>query len=141
MLHGEIVMKIYGGCLCGAMHFYLKGTVDAFYVCHCSRCQKSSGSAHGSNLFFSNSLLVWEKKEEVCVDYTHEMTRFGKCFCARCGCPLPRIIDEKNKVIQVPAGSLDGNQVFEPTAHIFTDSKKCWEEKLLKIPRFTGLPE
>jgi hypothetical protein len=134
-------MEIYGGCLCGAARFHIKGTMSGFYFCHCSRCQKSSGSAHGSNLFFGNGILVWEKGEDVCADYKHEGTRFSKCFCTRCGCPLPRVIDEKNNVIQVPAGSLDGDQIIEPTAHIFTDSKKCWEDKLLQTPKFTGLPE
>jgi hypothetical protein len=114
--------------------------MEGFYFCHCSRCQKSSGSAHGSNLFFSNATLVWEKGEDLSVDYTHEETRFGKCFCSCCGCPLPRISNDENKVIQVPAGSVDGNQDFEPTAHIFTDSKKCWEDKLSQAPKFTKLP-
>ncbi len=134
-------MEIHGGCLCGAVRFNLKGTVNGFYLCHCSRCQKSSGSAHGSNLFFGNGMLVWEKGKEICTDYEYEGTHFGKCFCSRCGCPLPRVIDDKNKVIQVPAGCLDGDQDFEPTAHIFTDSKKCWEEKLSQTPKFIGLPE
>ena len=134
-------MEVRGGCLCGAVRFYLKGVVNGFYFCHCSRCQKSSGSAHGSNLFFSNGLLMWEQGEDICAEYVHEGTRFGKCFCTRCGCPLPRMIEDKNKVIQVPAGSLDGDQDFEPTAHIFTDSKKCWERKLAKTTEFSGFPK
>jgi len=133
-------MEICGGCLCGSVRFSLEGNINGFYLCHCTRCQKSSGSAHGSNLFFSNANLVWEKGEELCAVYEHESTRFGKCFCIRCGCPLPRIIDNKNQVIQVPAGSLDGDQDFEPTAHIFMDSKKSWEEKLRQAPHYAGLP-
>ncbi|KTD61570.1 GFA family protein [Legionella spiritensis] len=134
-------MTMQGGCLCGAVRFQLKGTVNGFYFCHCSRCQKSSGSAHASNLFVSNGTLVWEQGENVCADYEHEGTRFSKRFCKRCACPLPRIIDDKNKLIQVPAGSLDGDQYFKPTAHIFMESKKCWEDELSQTQRFPGLPE
>ncbi|WP_058484116.1 GFA family protein [Legionella spiritensis] len=68
-----------------------------------------------------NGTLDWEQGENICTDYEHEGTRFSK----RCACPLPRIIDDENKLIQVPAGSLDGDQYFKPTAHIFTESKKC----------------
>jgi hypothetical protein len=134
-------MEYSGGCLCGAVRFHLKGTVKGFYFCHCTRCQRSSGSAHGSNLFFSDANLVWEKGEEFCAQYTHEGTRFSKCFCTQCGCPLPRVFDGKKGSIVVPAGCLDGDQDFEPTAHIFTDSKKSWEEKLPQAIKFTGLPK
>lgn len=134
-------MEINGGCLCGAVRFHLTGSVSGFYFCHCSRCQKSSGSVHGSNLFFKNASLDWEKGKDLCAEYVHEQTRFGKCFCTHCGCPLPRVIDEKNKVIQVPAGCLDGDQEFEPTAHLFMDSRRCWEDKLAKTPKFPGLPQ
>ncbi|KTD74968.1 Glutathione-dependent formaldehyde-activating enzyme [Legionella waltersii] len=134
-------MEFSGRCLCEAVHFQLKGTLNGFYFCHCTRCQKSSGSAHASNLFFHNANLVWEQGEEFCVNYTHQGTRFSKSFCSQCGCPLPRVIDGKNRVIMVPAGCLDGDQDFEPTAHIFTDSKKSWEEKLSHAIRFSGLPK
>ncbi len=74
-------MELKGGCLCQAVRFRLIGTVKGFYFCHCSRCQKSSGSAHGSNLFFSATTLVWEQGEDLRVEYVHAGTRFGKCFC------------------------------------------------------------
>jgi hypothetical protein len=134
-------MEVRGGCLCGAVRFNLKATVSSFYFCHCSHCQKSSGSAHCSTLFFKDGMLVWEQGEDIYADYTHEGTRFVKRFCTCCACPLPRVIDDKNNVIQVPAGSLDEDQYFEPTAHIFTDSKKCWEDRLPHTKRFSGLPE
>ena len=134
-------MDIQGGCLCGAVRFHLKGRVNGFYFCHCSRCQKRSGSAHGSNLFFSDGVLVWEQGEDVCSDYEHKGTRFGKRFCTICASPLPRVIDVNNKLIQVPAGSLDGNDDFEPTAHLFIGDKKCWEDKLLQTKAFSSLPE
>lgn len=133
-------MEIDGGCLCGAVGYHLKGSVSGFYFCHCSRCQKSSGSAHGSNVFFKDAAVEWVKGKEFCANYVHEGTRFGKCFCTQCGCPLPRVIDEKHGVIQVPAGSIEGDQKLEPTAHLFMDSKKCWEEQLTQIPKFEGLP-
>lgn len=134
-------MQIKGGCLCGALRFQLEGAVSGFYFCHCTHCQKSTGSAHGSTLFFKDANLLWEKGEELKSEYLIEGTRFGKCFCSLCGCPLPRVVDSVNKVVQVPAGCLDGDQAFEPTAHIFTDSKKCWEDKLVGLAAFCGSPE
>jgi len=133
-------MQLKGGCLCGAVTFNLQGDASSFYVCHCSRCQKSTGSAYASNLFVRNAKLAWDKGKDKCVDYQHAGTRFGKRFCTHCASPLPRVIDEKNNVIQLPAGSLDGDQDFEPTAHIFTEDKKCWEDKLSQTKQWPGLP-
>ena len=43
--------NIAGSCLCGSVKFRVFGEVDTFYLCHCSRCQRSTGTAHVANIF------------------------------------------------------------------------------------------
>ncbi len=43
--------NIKGKCLCGSIQFTVKEPFHHFYFCHCSQCQKSTGSAHAANLF------------------------------------------------------------------------------------------
>lgn len=34
-----------GGCQCGAIRYEISGPPAAVYACHCTECQKQSGSA------------------------------------------------------------------------------------------------
>ena len=54
-----------GTCLCGAVRFEISGSFERFYLCHCSRCRKGSGSAHAANLFFERGgdhLAFWGRE-------------------------------------------------------------------------------
>ena len=48
-----------GSCLCGAGRFVVTGEPARFYHCHSSRCRKSTGTGHASNLFVTNGELAW----------------------------------------------------------------------------------
>ncbi|MBE0624404.1 MAG: GFA family protein, partial [Burkholderiales bacterium] len=41
-----------GGCQCGAIRFEVKGNPMRTYACHCTICQKQSGSAFGLSAVF-----------------------------------------------------------------------------------------
>ena len=43
--------KINGSCLCGEVSYEVTGELKGFMMCHCSRCQKASGTAHVANIF------------------------------------------------------------------------------------------
>lgn len=49
-----MVNKYYGSCLCGRVSYEVSGDFDAFYLCHCSRCQKDTGSAHSAKIFVAD---------------------------------------------------------------------------------------
>jgi hypothetical protein len=48
-----------GSCLCGAVTFKVQGSFERFFLCHCSRCRKDTGSAHAANLFSTTARLEW----------------------------------------------------------------------------------
>jgi hypothetical protein len=47
-----MTQTVTGSCLCGAVSFEVSGAFDSFFLCHCSRCRKDTGSAHAANLFW-----------------------------------------------------------------------------------------
>ncbi|ARG98321.1 GFA family protein [Legionella micdadei] len=129
-----------GGCLCGACRYVIATgqKPKAMYLCHCSRCRKETGTAHGANVFFNDAQLLWEQGEENIAYFKLENTRKERAFCKICGCPLPRQ-DGKGKVV-LPAGTLDDDISLEPTAHIFYASRSSWEDKVINLKRFDELP-
>ena len=126
-----------GSCLCGAVTFEIAGEFDKFFLCHCSRCRKFSGTAHASNLFSSDATIMWRSGEDRIKPFTLPDTRFSKNFCADCGSPLPQ---QRGEGVMVPAGCLDTPVDIRPNAHIFFADKANWEEHLEEVEAFDQRP-
>ncbi|MCB9494917.1 MAG: GFA family protein [Desulfobacteraceae bacterium] len=131
--------KKQGSCLCGEVTFEIDGEFDSFYLCHCSRCRKDTGSAHGANLFSSSATLEWLSGKDKVRNFTLGSTQHSRSFCSVCGSALPNIQME-GKLLVVPAGSLDCDLSINPTAHIFVSGKANWDNNLHKIPMIDTLP-
>ncbi|MCG9721388.1 GFA family protein [Shewanella sp. Isolate7] len=128
-----------GSCLCGGVAFSLVGRFDAFYLCHCHRCQKGTGSLHGANLFSHHLVLNWRRGEALLQHFQLANSRHRRCFCKVCGSPMPYRLDEFNLV--VPAGCLDVEVPIAPMAKLFLAEKAKWGEALSSVPGFDRLPE
>jgi hypothetical protein len=128
-----------GSCLCGEVAFEIEGEFETFYLCHCSRCRKDTGSAHGANLFSSSASLRWVSGEDKITSFTLPSTQHTKSFCSICGSALPNVL-MGGELLVVPAGSLDCDLSIGPTAHIFVSSKANWDEDLHTIPMIAALP-
>lgn len=131
--------KTAGSCLCGTVRFEISGNFDAFFLCHCARCRKGSGSAHGANLFASKATIAWLAGETDVASYRVPATRHERSFCRTCGSALPRE-QMDGALLVVPAGSLDGPVDIRPTAHICCDSRADWDADLADVPYLAGLP-
>lgn len=128
-----------GSCQCGAVQFEIEGAFESFFLCHCGRCQKDTGSAHAANLFSTTATITWRSGEEKITHYQVPATRHAKSFCSVCGAAVPDIQME-GALLVVPAGSLDGEAGISPTAHICVASRADWEDAMRDIPKFEGLP-
>ena len=129
-----------GSCLCSAVKFKLEGEFKKFFLCHCSRCRKTSGTAHCANLFAPGATLTWLSGEDKLSFYRLENTNFARTFCSVCGSNVPTDAKTRGLVV-VPAGSLDTKVDLAPQAHIFMDSRANWDEKLNEITCFDQLPQ
>jgi hypothetical protein len=116
-----------GGCLCGSVRYRLCAEPLTSYVCHCTDCQRRTGSA------FALSLIVPAQAIEVVrgtpTRYSATLadgrTKHGQ-MCAACGTRLwgePRL-HQAIRVLQ--PGTLDEPSLFPPVAHIWTRSALPW---------------
>ena len=130
---------ISGSCLCGSVKFEISGPFEHFFLCHCSRCRKDTGSAHAANLFSTTATLTWLSGKDKARTYRLPGTRHEKSFCAECGSALPGIQQDGGLTV-VPAGSLDDPVVIRPEARICVQSRAEWDADLEDIPEIDGLP-
>jgi hypothetical protein len=128
-----------GSCLCGAVRFTVTGDFESFFLCHCARCRKDTGSAHAANLFSTTARLVWLSGEDRVRTFRVPDSRHQRSFCAECGSALPGL-QMNGALLAVPAGSLDTAVTIRPNAHIFVASRADWDDHLETVPRCDGLP-
>lgn len=129
-----------GSCLCGAVKYQVSGDPQRFYHCHCSRCRKSSGTGHATNLFLSDAHLQFTAGESMLKQFkVPEAKRFARQFCMNCGSQVARFVPEIDGVV-IPAGSLDDEIAIKPQARIFWDSRADWSCDGDSLPRYAEYP-
>ncbi len=133
------VVRVEGSCLCGDVRFVVEGNASGFFLCHCSRCRKGSGSAHGANVFFESGQLRWLSGEQQVVTFNLPSTRHTRSFCEKCGSGLPYVLSGTTLIV-VPAGSVDSELGVRPRAHVSCASRASWDHDLEHLPKIEGLP-
>jgi hypothetical protein len=129
-----------GSCLCGAVAFEATGAPLFMQHCHCLRCRRARGAAHGSNLFYKEAEFRWTRGLERVREYKLPEARFyTTAFCCQCGGAVPRVSSERGIVV-IPAGALDTDPPIRPQRHIFTNYKAAWFEITDSLPQFPDAP-
>ena len=124
-----------GGCLCGAVTFEVSDDFDHFQLCHCTQCQKTTGTAHASNLFTRLDQFTWLTGPDTIARYDVEGRSISNAFCTRCGSRVP-YVSRSGRVMVVPAGSLDEQPGMVPKANIFWPERAGWYDQGLKAPAY-----
>ena len=114
-----------GGCQCSKIRFEISEEPILIYTCHCTDCQRLTGSA------FSIGVVVSSKAFRLMGIEPRQLQRIAdsgrintRLVCPECGswiCGAPR-----DGVIRVRAGTLDDTSWLRPTRHIWTSRKQPW---------------
>lgn len=135
--NGDVVR---GSCLCGEVAFELDVRPTKVVNCHCSRCRRSRGAPHATNVFTRANNLRWTKGAEKVKNYrVPDAYTFSTAFCQECGGLLPALFDKINAYL-VPVGTLDTSLDARPGIHIYVGSKAPWFEITDSLPQFEGMP-
>ncbi len=118
-----------GGCQCGALRYEVRGKPLRTYACHCSICQKQSGSAFGlSAQFPGGSLTVTQGRLEHFVR-DGRGRKFRCYFCPSCGTRIyhQMFTDEGDLPrINLKPGTLDDRSWYKPGCHVWAENAQPW---------------
>lgn len=114
-----------GKCLCGAVEFEIIDKLPNLYQCHCSLCQKATGSSSCSSFIINIDSIKWISGENEISSYTKE-NGFRSDFCSACGSPAPNRMNIGD-YMWIPAGLLEGSTNRAIAAHIHLNSRASWE--------------
>lgn len=116
-----------GGCLCGAVRYRIDAPIAALRTCHCTHCQKNTGTGASVNAVIAARDLVLTqgtpKRFTTRADSGRTLYRY---FCGDCGSPLYAHREESPERLVVKAGTLDDSSGLKVTAHIWTKSARPW---------------
>ena len=116
-----------GGCACGAVRYRLASAPMFVNCCHCTWCQRETGSAFVINAIIETDRVEVTKGETLAVTTPSE-SGTGQVIhrCADCHVALWSHYGGRTRAAFVRAGTLDQPHPIRPDAHIFTRSKLPW---------------
>ena len=113
-----------GSCLCGDVSFTYKSEPGMFLMCHCTDCQKSTGSPVASIIIvpeddfsINGSTSSYECEAKV-----------TRSFCKICGSQIFSRIESAPGVVAIKTGVLDEQPNIKPNLDCWTKSKPNWFE-------------
>jgi hypothetical protein len=77
-----------GGCLCEAVRYVLKGEPQIVAICHCTHCQRQSGSILSFNVVVREADYDQQGETRVYVDRGDSGQPLYRHFCGSCGSPV-----------------------------------------------------
>jgi hypothetical protein len=122
----DAFVPVTGGCGCGAVRFEIREQLGPARYCHCTRCQRRSGTAASASAMVAPDSLVVTAGEEHLRGWTPEGGR-EKVFCVLCGSALLIREPDSGAVAGVRLGALDGDPGVRPSARQFVAYAAAWE--------------
>ena len=119
-------LPLTGGCLCGAVRFEVTEPLVSSGYCHCTRCQRRTGTAASPGARIAPGSLRVLSGEEHIKAYEPE-EGFAKVFCSACGSALWSRSQEDPEVVSIRLGAFDGDPGIRPTYRQFVAYAAPWE--------------
>jgi hypothetical protein len=115
-----------GACLCGGVRFEVTAPLVSASYCHCTRCQRRTGTAASAQGRIARGSMRIVAGDEL-VRYFEPPTGFPKAFCSACGSALWSRSPEDPDVISVRLGVFDEDPGIRPSYRQFVAYAAPWE--------------
>ncbi len=115
-----------GGCSCGAMRYRLTSAPMFVHCCHCTWCQRETGTAFVLNALIEKDRVEILSGEPIEINTPSESGRGQRITrCSVCCVAVWSLYSSPN-VRFIRVGTLDRPEHCAPDVHIFTESKQPW---------------
>lgn len=128
--------SLIGSCGCGAVRFEITEPLVGAAYCHCTRCQKRTGTATQASALLAPGSLTIAAGEERLRDWSPP-GGLAKTFCGDCGSHLFARDPDSGEILIVRMAAIDGDPVVRPASHQFVAYAAVWEDiRDDGLPRF-----
>ena len=122
----NVTLPLTGGCNCGAVRFEISEPLLGAAYCHCTRCQRRTGSAAAASAGVRpGTFRVVAGEEEI--RRWNAGDGYDKAFCQTCGSALFAQNPDNADALFVRMGSFDGDPGVRPGGRQHVASAAVWE--------------
>lgn len=122
-----MTIALTGSCLCGAVRYTVSAPISELRACHCTHCQKASGTGMSVNAVVpSVSFALNQGTPKRYADKADSGRTLFRYFCGDCGSPLYSHRQTTPETLALRIGTLDDSSAMKITTHIWTASKRPW---------------
>jgi hypothetical protein len=123
-----------GRCVCGAVRFRTSNDPLRVSICHCTWCQRRTGTAFGVEVVFNAADVAFTG--QTMARYRHVSDETGRWldshFCPVCGANLGLTLEAVPGIRSLPAGAFDDPTWIRPDRQkfrqIFLRSRRVWSD-------------
>ena len=119
-------LPLAGGCLCGAVRFEVDEAPEFASYCHCTRCQRRTGTSASASARLAPDSLRVVSGEDSLRSYAPD-DGFHKVFCSQCGAHLWSRHPTDPSIVGVRMGAFDGDPGIRPSVRQFVTYAAPWE--------------
>ncbi len=133
-----MTQKLEGGCTCGAVRYRLNRAPMITHCCHCTWCQRETGSAFVVNTLIETSEIDLTGEAPVIIDTPSNSGKGQRIArCPHCHVAVwSHYPAAREAAAFVRVGTLDDKQAVQPDVHLFTASKAGWVTLAVGTPAF-----
>ncbi len=118
---------ICGGCLCGAVRFELGELPSDAGYCHCTRCQRRTGTAASAQARIDGRSFRLSAGEQALGVWRHPDGGFEKCFCVHCGAHLFSRNPDDRSQMSIRMAAFDEDPGVRPSWRAYVAYAAPWE--------------
>ena len=120
-------LPLTGHCLCGAVAYEISEPLENAGYCHCTRCQRRTGTAASAQARIPRGALTITSGEDAIRAYDPGGGGFEKLFCSLCGSALFSRNPQDRGMMSVRLGGLDSDPGVTMEWRQFLNYSAPWE--------------
>jgi hypothetical protein len=124
MSSDQVNLPITGGCNCGAVRFEISEPFEFSMYCHCTRCQRRTGTAASVNARTNPDAFRIVQGEDRIRSWDPPDAGAEKFFCGDCGSALFSLSPSS---VGIRLGAVDGDPGVRPSYRQYVAYAAVWE--------------
>jgi len=129
-------MKVTGQCHCGAIAYEAEVDPAGVQACHCTDCQRLSGSPYRASVGAPrDSFRLLKGTPKIYVKTADNGNKRAQGFCADCGSPIYSSKISDPPMYSLRVGCLDQRAQLPPMKQIWCRSSLDWAMNLESVPK------